>query len=855
MKKITFTTLAGVFVLGAIFFLFKGETEFDKLPEPTEIGGEEDGENAIKREKWFELMHSAAPGADWRRIEYQHQILKHRQRVQQRRGILTRGGDPVEIAGGKLVGMWRERGSLNQAGSVFETDYDVENDEIWLVSAGGTIFKGKRSGSDWEVINQDIQFNNGLLKFIPHNGGRRLLAMAGKIPHFSDDDGKSWSPSAGVPVNDLQWADFRNVTVLDDSLRSIYLISKPSYSERAKVYKSVDHAETFIEIYSLNGSDLNRFALCKPHHSNDLFLVQKQNNQTRIFQINTETDAVEAVGSGTAFLFGNSPANLAATVQNFQQRFIAYGGNTDDGFFAYRSDDFGNTWEKLGQLESEPWGVGIYILPSDPNVLFAGEVHCQVSRNGGQSWVRRNDWWAYYPNVETALHADMMHFSEYTTKTGEVFQLVSNHGGLNVSYNKLLNISNLGLTTLNVSQYYDVRTDPLDPFFIYAGSQDQGFQRANSFGQDEAVLFDQVISGDYGHLTFSQNGQRLWIVYPGGSVSYYGDPYSGGSVAGWSIESDNESVWIPPMVESPYPQENAVYVAGGNKDGGSGSFLIRLEFMFGDIVATQNPFNFKLESGGEVSAIGFAKTNTDYWYVATTNGRFFYSKNAGQDWEQTINFIPDGHYLYGQAILVSRFDENRVFLGGSGYTNPAVYVSEDGGETFQSMTEGLPNTLVFGFATDPEEKMLFAATEAGPYVYIFEEAKWFDLSGVDAPTQTYWSVEYVPDFNLVRFGTYGRGIWDFEIQESVSAGEVAENAGEWSVFPNPSAGKISITTSGQKIKNSHLEIFDSTGKLLSKQPFQNNSGRQFDLSVFGKGVYFLRLENGKKSRIKKVVIH
>ena len=59
--------------------------------------------------------------------------------------------------------------------------------------------------------------------------------------------------------------------------------------------------------------------------------------------------------------------------------------------------------------------------------------------------------------------------------------------------------------------------------------------------------------------------------------------------------------------------------------------------------------------------------------------------------------------------------------------------------------------------------MIFAATEIGPYVYSENENEWFFLSGLSAPDQTYWTVDFIPEINTARFGTYGRGIWDFVI--------------------------------------------------------------------------------------------
>jgi hypothetical protein len=114
-----------------------------------------------------------------------------------------------------------------------------------------------------------------------------------------------------------------------------------------------------------------------------------------------------------------------------------------------------------------------------------------------------------------------------------------------------------------------------------------------------------------------------------------------------------------------------------------------------------------------------------------------------------------------------------VIIGGSGYSNPPVYISYDHGANFSPLNEGLPNTLVFELAGTPDDAYFFAATEVGPYVYITEEGTWQDLAGISAPDQTYWSVEFIPELNTARFGTYGRGIWDFIIDDSVDiAGDI-----------------------------------------------------------------------------------
>ena len=853
MKKFSLLIASLLLFSGILFFTTKENPT--NHPVPTEIAGEEDADNQIKREKWFEMMHKTAPGVNWQALEYATAKRRADQRAALRNAVSTRTGS-TEIAGGKLVGTWNERGSQNQAGSVFETEFDAEREEIWVLSAGGSIFKGPLSGNAWEVVNQDLRFDNGLLKFVKTDIGRRLLALTNNTPHYSDDDGKTWTAAAGIPVGD-SYMNTSNCIVLNDSLSTIYVISKPDYWTNAKLYKSTDKGENFIEIHQLGSYDLEEFKLVKPHNSNRVFLIEKISVRTRLSEVNVDTDEIEVLREGFEISFRSARANLAATAIGDSIKFVVYAGNNDN-IRAHQSLDMGETWEELGLIEEKPWAVGLFISKTNPDLMIAGGLNCFVSKNGGKNWFKKNEWWAYYDDVDGALHADMMVFDEFTTTAGQHFQLISNHGGLSVSYDEMIKVKNLSLTSLNVSQYYSVRTDPTDPYYIYAGSQDQGFQRANTALSENLADFDQTISGDYGHIVFAKGGAQMWTVYPGGAVTNFTNPKLSDSRTGWTVESDDESVWIPPIMASPDDSENAVFLAGGNANGGAGSHIIKLTNRFNDITPDQLPFDFKDESaGGEVSALGLAKSETNQWYAATTNGRFFYSTDSGQNWEQSINFIPDGHYLYGQAIEVSKKDSKTVYLGGSGYSGPACFVSTDGGENFQPLNDSLPATLIFGLALNDDENMLFAATEAGPYVYIFEDNQWYDLSGLDAPAQTYWSVEFVPFSNTARFGTYGRGIWDFNIESFTNSRETAaiDNDFNLKVYPNPATGgKIYLEIEDFEFKKAELQLTDISGKMIREFDFDKSLKTQ-TLDVSGlDGVYFLSLKTEERMISKKVIL-
>lgn len=74
----------------------------------------------------------------------------------------------------------------------------------------------------------------------------------------------------------------------------------------------------------------------------------------------------------------------------------------------------------------------------------------------------------------------------------------------------------------------------------------------------------------------------------------------------------------------------------------------------------------------------------------------------------------------------------------------------------------------------------------------------------------------------------------------------------WKLYPNPSNGKITIETIS--INNvSFVEIIDANGRLLLSDILNTNS-KVYDLSIYNKGLYFVRIYNSNKVELIKLVI-
>ena len=83
----------------------------------------------------------------------------------------------------------------------------------------------------------------------------------------------------------------------------------------------------------------------------------------------------------------------------------------------------------------------------------------------------------------------------------------------------------------------------------------------------------------------------------------------------------------------------------------------------------------------------------------------------------------------------------------------------------------------------------------------------------------YWSVDYIPSLKTVRFGTYGRGIWDFAIDQmknGVTPDSLCPPIPNFTLSAVPSVFSMSTTISFNLPSEGTLavRIYDITGKVV-----------------------------------------
>ncbi len=768
-----------------------------------------------EREEWMKMMHRAAPGID---VEIVNDGLRRARRLRdQSKGVLSASADSSVDFGDRLRGVWEERGSRNQAGRTMVAAIDTVGEHIYVVADGGQLWRGGLEGEEWTSLNDQLLFKGARLIHVMHDseGEVRVIIVTPQRAYYGD--GQEWVESEGLD-HIQRWGGFDRVVMSQGERPTIYAIGREwDYGEAWEsvgvLYRSNDFGVSFDTVARFDNRLLSDVS---PIPGSDRAYVLIGENLMRVGpEGGMERVAAPYILEGG--YEGVTGLNLRVGSEEILVMHVARGKE----YAIQISGDSGTTWSITGEAPSYLfWRSSFAIDPQDPAFIVIGGINAHYSRDAGHTWTMVNPWGAYYANPETKLHADLPFFDFVDLTEGKRTILISTDGGLYRSDDSLASVRNVSTTGLGNSQYYSVYTSRVDTSRIFAGAQDQGFQR--SLGAGQGMLdFEQTISGDYGQIASGDSGRSVWTNYPGFAM-YYPDGLK--QEIGWGISANFPTtghLWIPPLAVDPDRPEVA-WVAGGGTEEEPGARLMRFEYVSGEKDLRVEMDDFDFSEGAEkvkLTSIAVSPVDPDRWYAITSNGVFWRSTDRGRSWSTPTDWsTPEGHYFYGNVILPSRSDPETLWVAGSGYSSPGVWVSHDNGRTFDSLIAGLPPTLVYDLDASEDGALLFAATAVGPYLYRADSGRWFDASGAMAPEQTWWSVEYIEENRVARFGTFGRGIWDLRLQSlqpGSAPGRPAPSLPQLTLRVEPRGGERLLTVESSTSGEGLLEIYDREGRRVA----------------------------------------
>jgi hypothetical protein len=708
------------------------------------------------RAEWIESMHRTTSGVNWRKVEREN-----------RRQSLARLAETA-AAGAAPGGVWQQRGPINQTGRTFVTAVTGDGETLLLGSGdqGGGLFSGTPGGAGWAERAATVGAGVQQLLVVPGAPESWIVVVDGySVPFLSPNSevfvstnqGGSWAEPHGLPA---PTDGFHVTRILREpgASRTVYLLlTTPSEGPTTSytLLRSEDGGLDFTAIASGSTAVVPDIWLSRIA-AGPLYLL-------------TDTGLHASMDHGTSFsLVGRLPGasgdslHLAGSEAGAPSFYVLAGDSVQNRAELFASADGGRSWIDRGSVVDggtfvdDPYmALGVVTASiSNPNLVVLGGIDAYRSTDGAATFQAVSDWRNYSNDPAHLLHADVRGIDCIRYRGTETF-FAATDGGTYMSTDLGGGFDNITLSGIINGEYYSTLTSKNDPNLVAGGSQDQGFQQSQSASR-AAMTFSILDGGDYGHLTSSAGDHNmLYAAVAGNSLVVVLDRESPPQTVTWlpAYPAARNRSWLPFILADP-TDANVVYLAGDP--------LYRANLDAAGWHWTALPQNFSAGNSDYLTALAISRVNPSYWYAASANGRFWYSHNQGASWTQSTTQGPLAENFYGTALVCSPAVATTCYVGGSGYGNPAVYKTTDGGVTWHAMADGLPSTLVLGLAfDDPERQDLYAAADAGAFVFDAATATWKSIVSGNAPLQDYWSVEGVPGRGAVRFGTYGKGIWDY----------------------------------------------------------------------------------------------
>jgi photosystem II stability/assembly factor-like uncharacterized protein len=455
----------------------------------------------------------------------------------------------------------------------------------------------------------------------------------------------------------------------------------------------------------------------------------------------------------------------------------AYGrlktGRVIKGAEVYRSDDQGEIWRKVspddrmmeGFCGTYGWVFGqIRVDPSDENTIYIMGVPLAKSTDGGKSF-RRLDY--------AGLHGD--HHGLWIDPEDSNYLINVNDGGVNISYDGG-EIWREFHSIHPVVQFYNVAFDMEKPFNVYGSVQDHGTYKGNVSHNKprirreprRATYWESAPGGEGTHVAVDPTNPNL--IY---SSSFYGrlmrSEYKDGIWTSTNIlpdvaegEPPLRGQWMAATILSPH---NPSIVYHGmqylfrSMDKGETWERISPDLSYNNpLQQGQLPFAIPFAT---ITAISESPFQLGQIYVGTDDGRVHVTQNGGETWTEIIKGLPFNKHV--SRIVASKYNQGTVYLTLNGRRdddfNDYIYRSADYGKTWVDISGNIPGGPVNVIREDPKkDNILYVGTDLGVYVTLDGGQTW-NVLGSGLPTCFVWDLIIHPRDNTIVIATNGRGMY------------------------------------------------------------------------------------------------
>jgi photosystem II stability/assembly factor-like uncharacterized protein len=432
-----------------------------------------------------------------------------------------------------------------------------------------------------------------------------------------------------------------------------------------------------------------------------------------------------------------------------------------------------------------------------------------------------------------------------------------NDGGINISEDGGLSWSSPA--KLPITQFYEIGLDETNPERFYGGTQDNNTVRTltGSLGD-----WDRILGGDGFYVIVDpDNPDIIYAESQFGGLAKSTDGGSSFSYALNGIDGDEPTNWSTPVVMDPNNPNTLYY--------GTHS-LYRTENSAGvwEKVSPKLTDHDSERRLGTITTISVAPTNSNVIYVGTDDSYVWVSEDYGESWRTISDDLP---FRWVTRVAVDPTDENIVYATFSGLKwrdpEPRVFRSSDMGETWQNISGNLPDAPVNAFAIDYfDQNVLYLGNDIGAFISFDLGNNWEILSDI-LPIVVVNDMKIHTEANYLAIGTHGRGMYKIDLNQ-FSDVENADNKifNSFILFqnyPNPFNPETKISyeissESKENISNVELTVYDNLGRIISTIVNKPQKAGYyeviFDAGRYSSGIYYYRISVDLNSETKKMLL-
>lgn len=264
----------------------------------------------------------------------------------------------------------------------------------------------------------------------------------------------------------------------------------------------------------------------------------------------------------------------------------------------------------------------------------------------------------------------------------------------------------------------------------------------------------------------------------------------------------------------------------------------------------------------------------DLWYTVVGNRYIgdttvlYRSTDKGSSWQRDTSFYLQPHDEYYNSISqLQAIGQDTICLFMGYYTSGIIY-SVNGG---QSWTKWFSNQIIHyhGLFRCKDEYYLYSYEGDGFQAHFFRFAKHLLFSSkANGEWVSFNNIHHPPCYQGAVAGCYYaagqpgatpyeqlKHLADSICQQPVSVQPLHLRDDDWTVYPNPAAQRLFIASGKALPKTATIRIITVLGQIISEHRGTEIIRSGVDIAHLPEGLYWLRIQDGMRSRQRQFVVH